>query len=64
MIAAAAQPKPVLGKRNSLFITDKPELTVTLENVQEMLREAGVAAFKIPEYLVILEELPRHQGGK
>lgn len=64
MAAAVAMPDPVLGERLCLYITVKPGHTVTLEQIQELLQETGVAAFKIPEYLVVLDELPATKVGK
>tara|TARA_R100000935_G_C2701260_1_gene110394 strand:+ start:318 stop:497 length:180 start_codon:yes stop_codon:yes gene_type:complete len=37
---------------------------VTLEQIQELLRRTGVAAFKIPEHLVVVDELPTTKVGK
>jgi 2,3-dihydroxybenzoate-AMP ligase len=64
MAAAVAMPDPVLGEKLCLYITVKPGREVTLEQVQEMLRQTGVAAFKIPEHLVVVDELPSTKVGK
>ena len=64
MAAAVAMPDPVLGERQCLYITVKPGHSVTLEQVQELMRQIGVAAFKIPEHLVVLDELPTTKVGK
>ncbi|WP_028275320.1 AMP-binding protein [Arthrobacter sp. I3] len=64
MAAAVSMPDPMLGERLCLYITVKPGRDVTLEQIQEMLRETGVAAFKIPEHLVVLDELPTTKVGK
>ncbi len=64
MAAAVSMPDPMLGERLCLYITVKPGCKVTLEQIQEMLRQTGVAAFKIPERLVVLDELPITKVGK
>lgn len=64
MAAAVAMPDPVLGEKLCLYITVKPGTEVTLEQIQQMLRETGVAAFKIPEHLVVVDELPATKVGK
>ncbi|MBT2522094.1 (2,3-dihydroxybenzoyl)adenylate synthase [Arthrobacter sp. ISL-28] len=64
MAAAVAMPDPLLGERLCLYITVKPGREVSLQQIQEMLRQTGVAAFKIPERLVVLDELPTTKVGK
>jgi 2,3-dihydroxybenzoate-AMP ligase len=64
MAAAVAMPDPVLGEKLCLYITVKPGTEVTLEQIQQMLRETGIAAFKIPERLVVVDELPATKVGK
>jgi 2,3-dihydroxybenzoate-AMP ligase len=64
MAAAVAMPDPVFGEKLCLYITVKPGTEVTLEQIQQMLRETGVAAFKIPERLVVVDELPATKVGK
>jgi 2,3-dihydroxybenzoate-AMP ligase len=64
MAAAVAMPDPMLGERLCLYITVKPGSEVTLEQIQDLLRRTGVAAFKIPERLVVVDELPTTKVGK
>ena len=64
MVAAVAMPDAVLGEKLCLYITVKPGTEVTLEQVQELLRHTGVAAYKIPERLVVVDELPVTTVGK
>ena len=64
MAAAVAMPDQVLGEKLCLYITVKPGTEVTLAQIQELLRQTGVAAFKIPEYLVVVDELPATKVGK
>ncbi|WP_458117247.1 (2,3-dihydroxybenzoyl)adenylate synthase [Arthrobacter sp. D2-10] len=64
MAAAVAMPDPVLGERLCLYITTKPGSNVTLDQIRESIQSAGVAAFKIPERLVVVSELPTTKVGK
>ncbi|MET4538416.1 2,3-dihydroxybenzoate-AMP ligase [Arthrobacter bambusae] len=64
MAAAIAMPDEVLGEKLCLYITVKPGAEVTLEQIQTLLHETGVAAFKIPEHLVVVDELPATKVGK
>lgn len=64
MAAAIAMPDQVLGERLCLYITVKPGAEVTLEQIQDLLRRTGVAAYKIPEHLVVVDELPTTKVGK
>ncbi|MCO4251262.1 (2,3-dihydroxybenzoyl)adenylate synthase [Pseudarthrobacter raffinosi] len=64
MAAAIAMPDPVLGEKLCLYITVKPGTEVTLAQIQDLLRRTGVAAFKIPEHLVVVDELPTTKVGK
>lgn len=64
MAAAIAMPDPVLGEKLCLYITVKPGTEVTLAQIQDLLRRTGVAAYKIPEHLVVVDELPTTKVGK
>lgn len=62
--AAVSMPDPILGERVCLYVTLKPGTDITLEEVQDSLRGIGIATFKIPERLIILDELPLTKVGK
>ena len=64
MAAAVAMPDPVLQERICLYATLKSGYTVTLQDVAASMRARGVAAFKIPERLVIVQSLPMTKVGK
>ncbi|MFC9935909.1 MULTISPECIES: (2,3-dihydroxybenzoyl)adenylate synthase [Glutamicibacter] len=64
LAAAVAMPDPVLGERLCLYVTIREGSSVTLDRIREEIEQAGVAAFKIPERLVILDELPTTKVGK
>jgi 2,3-dihydroxybenzoate-AMP ligase len=63
-VAAVAMPDPVLGERVCLYVVLAPGVTLTLEKVRRSLAGAGIAAFKLPEHLVLVGELPLTKVGK
>ncbi|APU15532.1 MULTISPECIES: (2,3-dihydroxybenzoyl)adenylate synthase [Actinoalloteichus] len=62
--AAVAMPDPQVGERVCLFVRARPGRTLTLDDVAEALTARGVAAFKIPERLELLDDLPHTPVGK
>lgn len=64
LAAAVSMPDPLLGEKLCLFVTLKPGAELTLADIQESLRRTGVAAFKIPEKLVVVDEIPTTKVGK
>jgi 2,3-dihydroxybenzoate-AMP ligase len=63
-VAAVAMPDPVLGERVCLYVVPRPGGTVTLEEVREAMERIGVARFKLPEHLVLVDELATTKVGK
>jgi acyl-CoA synthetase (AMP-forming)/AMP-acid ligase II len=64
-VAVIGWPDPVLGERVCVVVVPQPGQTVTLPELVDHLRNVEeVAAFKLPEKLVILELLPRNPLGK
>ena len=64
LVAAVAMPDPVLGERLCLYVTVKPGGELTLDGIRAALTAAGIAAFKLPDRLVIVDELPMTTVGK
>ncbi|GAB90804.1 (2,3-dihydroxybenzoyl)adenylate synthase [Gordonia rhizosphera] len=64
MAAAVAMPDPVLGERLCLYLTVADGHTVTLADVADLMQTAGVARFKIPERLVLVDQMPTTKVGK
>ncbi|WP_422755984.1 (2,3-dihydroxybenzoyl)adenylate synthase [Micromonospora sp. WMMD708] len=64
LAAAVAMPDAELGERVCLYVVPQPGRTVTLQEVQAVMQRAGVAAFKLPELLVTVDELPFTAVGK
>ncbi|MCL6627519.1 MAG: AMP-binding protein, partial [Alicyclobacillus shizuokensis] len=64
-VALVAKPDPRLQERVCAFIVQKPgSEPLTLERLQAFLREKGVANHYWPEFLRLVEELPRTPSGK
>ncbi|MFD4605756.1 (2,3-dihydroxybenzoyl)adenylate synthase [Streptomyces sp. NPDC058464] len=62
--AAVAMPDPVLGERVCLYVVLRPRTTLTLVEVRTAMEEVGIARFKLPEHLVIVDELAATKVGK
>jgi salicylate---CoA ligase len=63
-VAAVAMPDHVLGERVCLYVVPRPGSVITLEQVRAAMDEAGVARFKLPEHLVVVDHLPSTKIGK
>ncbi|MBO0729728.1 MAG: acyl--CoA ligase [Acidimicrobiaceae bacterium] len=64
LAAAVAAPDPVFGERICVYVEPQPGRRVTLSDITSHLTERGVGKEYLPEYLIILEALPRSSGGK
>ena len=62
--AAVAMPDAEVGERVCLVVRLRPGARLTLDDVAAALAARGLAAFKIPERLVVAEELPHTPIGK
>ena len=63
-VAAVAMPDAQLGERVCLYAAVKPGAALTLDDIRGSMSAAGVAAFKWPERLEIVEALPTTNVGK
>ncbi len=63
-VAAVGVPDQRLGERTCVFVVVVPGRTITLEEIVLYLAEQGVAKYKFPERLEILEQLPRSALNK
>jgi len=64
MAAAVAMPDPRLGERLCLYLTLAPGHQITLDDVTKVMNDAGVARFKLPERLVLVDQMPVTKVGK
>ncbi len=63
-IAAVGMPDENLGERTFVFLVPVQGETVTLEDLTGFMKEKGVAIYKHPEGMEIVEALPRNPVGK
>ena len=63
-VAAVAMPDPDLGERLCVYVVPRPGAQVTLGQFTDVMSAAGVAGFKLPEALILVEELPLTKVGK
>ena len=64
MAALVGMPDARLGERNCCFVVPRPGPPPTLADLTAALAEAGVAKFKWPERLELVEALPLTPTGK
>ncbi|MBK0420307.1 AMP-binding protein [Leucobacter sp. CSA1] len=64
MNAAVAVPDPDLGERVCVYATLREGHRIELDDLRGLMRDAGVAAYKLPEVLVIVEDMPLTKIGK
>ncbi|MEM7441935.1 MAG: AMP-binding protein, partial [Pseudomonadota bacterium] len=63
-VAAVAMPDERLGERVCAFVALKEGCTLELATLRQFLDGMGIAAFKLPERLEVLAELPETAIGK
>ena len=57
-------PEEVMGERVGAVIVPKPGEQVTLSDVTDYLRSRGLAVFKLPEQLRVVDAIPHNAVGK
>jgi 2,3-dihydroxybenzoate-AMP ligase len=63
-VAAVAMPDPVLGERVCVYVVARQGAEITLDQVREAMREREVASYKLPDRLVLVDEIPSTKVGK
>ncbi|WP_155053784.1 (2,3-dihydroxybenzoyl)adenylate synthase [Streptomyces blattellae] len=64
-VAAVAMPDANLGERVCLYVVPAPGRPApTLDRIRAAMEAAGAARFKLPEHLVVVEELASTKVGK
>jgi len=62
--AVAAYRDPIMGERICAIVVPRPGAEPTLDAVRGHFMRAGLATFKHPERLLLVEQLPRNSVGK
>ena len=63
-VAAIAKSDPDLGERVCVVAVVEPDTDLTLESVRAALTAMQVARYKLPEHLMVVDELPLTKIGK
>ncbi len=61
---AVGYPDERLGEKTCICVVANPDETITLEEVSQYLDEVGIAKYKYPEKLEIMDALPRNALDK
>lgn len=64
IVAAVAMPDVKLGERICVYVQLHQGRHVTLEDIRAVMQEANVAAYKLPEVLIVTDEIPLTKVGK
>ncbi len=63
-VAVVGMPDPVLGEKACTYVAPKAGQTFTFEEMTAYLGEKGIAGFKLPERLEIIETMPMVGEGQ
>jgi cyclohexanecarboxylate-CoA ligase len=63
-VAVVGSPDPIVGERVCAVIVSEPDQSVTLPELVEWLEARQMARQKLPERLLLVEDLPRNASGK
>lgn len=63
-VAAVAMPDPKVGERVCVYVVPADGREPTLDDLREAMLAEGVAAYKLPEHVVIVPQLPETRVGK
>ena len=64
VVTLVAMPDPLFGEKACAFVVPKPGETIGFEELIAFLRQQKIAAFKLPERLEVVSELPLSPVGK
>jgi 2,3-dihydroxybenzoate-AMP ligase len=64
VVTLVAMPDPVFGEKACAFVVPKPGETLAFDELIAFLRQQKIAAFKLPERLEVVTELPLSPVGK
>ena len=62
--AAVAMPDETMGEKTCVYIVPFEGETVTIKELTDFMKEKGIAVYKLPERLEIVDIIPRNPVGK
>jgi len=62
--AAVAMPDEIMGEKTCVYVVPKEGEKVDLEDLTSFMKEKGIAVYKLPERLEIIDAIPRNPVGK
>ncbi len=63
-VSAVGYPDERLGERTCVFVVPMPGETITLEEISRYLDDLGVAKYKYPEHIEVVDAMPRNALNK
>jgi non-ribosomal peptide synthetase component E (peptide arylation enzyme) len=63
-VALVGVPDSLIGERSCAFVVSSESSSPNLETLVSFLKNMGTAAYKLPEYMVLVTELPMTATGK
>ncbi len=63
-VAVVSMPDPVMGERACAYVLPRAGEEFTFDEMVSFLKAKNIAAFKLPERLEVMEQLPLAPGGK
>lgn len=63
-VAIVKMPDPVMGERACAYVVLKPGRKLAFDEMISFLKEKGIASYKLPERMEIVEGLPMVGGGQ
>ena len=64
MVAVVPAPDPVFGERVAAYVELHDDAALSLDDLKAHLTARGVSKEWYPEYLFVIDQLPRASGGK
>lgn len=63
-VAAVGMPDEVMGERTCVYVVPRGGESVSLDDLTSFMKEKGIAVYKLPERLEIIDAIPRNPVGK
>jgi non-ribosomal peptide synthetase component E (peptide arylation enzyme) len=63
-VAVVAMPDDLMGEKACAYVVAKKKQTILLAEVVSFLKQQGIAPYKLPERIEILDKLPTTEGQK